>query len=136
MHRTLKEQGIYPYYVQKVQALESTDFPRRVIHCEWMLQRYRVYLNFLFALCLRMNQDLLGMLFSTAITLGCDENPHARQNKKSITKHYQKSALLRTTIIFSECMNERMIIKTVHRRRKESNFGVHFILIHYQHRFI
>ena len=39
MHRTLKEQGLYPYHVQKVQALESADFLRRVIYCEWLLQQ-------------------------------------------------------------------------------------------------
>ena len=31
LHRTSKEQGIHPYHVQKVQALEPADFPRRVI---------------------------------------------------------------------------------------------------------
>ena len=34
--RTLKEQGIDPYHVQKVQALEPADFPRRVIYFEWL----------------------------------------------------------------------------------------------------
>ena len=37
VHPTLKEQGLHPYHVQKVQALKYTDFPRRVIYCEWLL---------------------------------------------------------------------------------------------------
>ena len=32
VHRTLKEQGLHPYHVQKVQALEPADFPRRIIY--------------------------------------------------------------------------------------------------------
>ena len=34
VHRTLKEQALDPYHVQKVQALEPGDFPRRVIYYE------------------------------------------------------------------------------------------------------
>ena len=40
VHRTLKEQGSYPYHVQKVQALEPADFSRRGIYCE-SLKQYR-----------------------------------------------------------------------------------------------
>ena len=32
VHRTLKEQGLYPYHVQGVQALDPADFPRRLIY--------------------------------------------------------------------------------------------------------
>ena len=38
VHRILKEQGLRPYHVQKVQVLEAAHFPRRVIYCEWSLQ--------------------------------------------------------------------------------------------------
>ena len=31
LHRTLKEEGLHPFHVQKVQTLELADFPRRVI---------------------------------------------------------------------------------------------------------
>ena len=47
VHPTLKEQGLHPYHVQKVQALKYTDFPRRVIYCEWLLQQCRECPNFL-----------------------------------------------------------------------------------------
>ena len=32
VQRTLKEQGLHPYHIQKVQALEPADFPRRLIY--------------------------------------------------------------------------------------------------------
>ena len=34
VHRTLKEQGLHLYHVQKVQALEPADFPRHGIYCQ------------------------------------------------------------------------------------------------------
>ena len=47
VHHTLKEQGLHPYHVQKVQALEPADFLRCVIYCEWLLQQCRERSNFL-----------------------------------------------------------------------------------------
>ena len=47
VHHTLKEQGLHPYHVQKVQALEPADFPTRVIFCELWLQQCRERPNFL-----------------------------------------------------------------------------------------
>ena len=44
VHRTLKGQGLYPYHVQNVQALELADFPRRGIYCEWLLQQQQQHL--------------------------------------------------------------------------------------------
>ena len=38
VYRTLKEQGLHPHHVQKVQALAPADFSCRVIYCEWSLQ--------------------------------------------------------------------------------------------------
>jgi hypothetical protein len=34
---TLKEQGLYPYRVQRVQALEPNDYIRRQKFCEWAI---------------------------------------------------------------------------------------------------
>ena len=39
VHRTLKEQLLYPYHVQRVQALTPTDFAPRQNFCEWFLQK-------------------------------------------------------------------------------------------------
>ena len=47
VHRTLKEQGLDPHHLQKVQALEPPDSPRRIIYCEWLLQQCRERPNFL-----------------------------------------------------------------------------------------
>lgn len=37
--RILHEAQLYPYHVQKVQALLPTDYPLRVRFCEWLLQK-------------------------------------------------------------------------------------------------
>ena len=47
---TFIEQGLHLYHVQKVQALESTEFPFRVIYCEWLLQQCRECPNFLYCI--------------------------------------------------------------------------------------
>lgn len=39
--RTLNEQGLYPYHIQRVQALKPADLPRRVRFCDWLLQKNR-----------------------------------------------------------------------------------------------
>ncbi|KAJ3659552.1 hypothetical protein Zmor_011236 [Zophobas morio] len=57
VHRTLKEQGLHPYHVQKMQALEPADFSRRVIYCEWLLQQCREQLN---TLTFIVNDRLVG----------------------------------------------------------------------------
>ncbi|RZC38176.1 HTH Tnp Tc3 2 domain containing protein, partial [Asbolus verrucosus] len=44
--RTLKEQGLHPYHVQKVQALKPEDFPRRIYFCEWLLANQAENPNF------------------------------------------------------------------------------------------
>ena len=66
MHRTLKEQNLYPYHVQKVQALEPTDFPHRVIYCELLLQQ-------------RCEFTLDGVFISHNTHIWSDENLQARQ---------------------------------------------------------
>lgn len=38
---TLHENQLYPFHVQRVQALQPEDFPRRVEFCEWFLQQQR-----------------------------------------------------------------------------------------------
>jgi hypothetical protein len=36
--RTLHEQGLHPYHLQRVQHLKSEDPPRRIAFCQWLLQ--------------------------------------------------------------------------------------------------
>jgi hypothetical protein len=37
--RTLKEQGLHPYHVQRLQTLQPNDYIRRQEFCEWVLQK-------------------------------------------------------------------------------------------------
>ncbi|CAH2000578.1 unnamed protein product, partial [Acanthoscelides obtectus] len=38
--QTLREEGLYPLHVQRVQALQPDDFPARVRFCEWLLHQH------------------------------------------------------------------------------------------------
>ncbi|KAJ4427551.1 hypothetical protein ANN_25199 [Periplaneta americana] len=44
--RLLKEYQLYPYHLQRVQALSSADYPARVRFCQWFLQQCGVNPNF------------------------------------------------------------------------------------------
>lgn len=37
--KILKEQQLYPYHLQRVQALSPADFPARITFCNWFLQK-------------------------------------------------------------------------------------------------
>ncbi|RZC36383.1 hypothetical protein BDFB_013674, partial [Asbolus verrucosus] len=40
VHRILKEKDLHPYNIQKVQALQLGDPPRRMNYCQWLLEQY------------------------------------------------------------------------------------------------
>ncbi|KAJ4438173.1 hypothetical protein ANN_14112 [Periplaneta americana] len=44
--RLLKEYHLYPYHLQRVQALSPADYPARVRFCQWFLQQCGVNPNF------------------------------------------------------------------------------------------
>lgn len=44
--RTLNDSLLYPYHIQRVQALLPRDFPCRIIFCQWYLTRLAVDPNF------------------------------------------------------------------------------------------
>ncbi|KAJ4437983.1 hypothetical protein ANN_13922 [Periplaneta americana] len=44
--RLLKEYQLYPYHLQRVQALKPADYPARVRFCQWFLQQCGVNPNF------------------------------------------------------------------------------------------
>ena len=81
MHRTLKEQHLHPYHVQKAQALEPVDFPRRVIYCECLLRQWREHPNFLNCILFTDEAAFTSTaVFNTYNThTWSDETPHARQ---------------------------------------------------------
>lgn len=37
--KILRENQLYPYHIQRVQALLPADFPQRVVSCTWLLQQ-------------------------------------------------------------------------------------------------
>ena len=81
VHRTLKEQSLYPNDVQKLQGLGSTDFPRRVIYCKWLSQQCRERPNFLKCILYTREAGFArNTVFNSHNThIWFDENPHARQ---------------------------------------------------------
>ncbi|CAH1987749.1 unnamed protein product [Acanthoscelides obtectus] len=38
--QTLRDEGLYPFHVQRVQALQPDDFPARVRFCQWLLHQH------------------------------------------------------------------------------------------------
>lgn len=77
--KVLREQGLYPYHLQPVQALLQTDYPARVTFCQWFLEQ-----------CVG-NPDFSGCIFFTDEAqftrdgiinfhnqhVWADDNPHA-----------------------------------------------------------
>ncbi|CAH2019449.1 unnamed protein product [Acanthoscelides obtectus] len=45
--QTLREEGLHPFHVQRVQALKPDDFPARVRFCEWLLHQHDINPDFL-----------------------------------------------------------------------------------------
>ena len=81
MQRILKEQGLHPHYLQKMQVLEPADSSRSVIYCEWLLQQCHERPNFLN--CIRFTDKAgftLNPVFNSHNThIWSYQNPLARQ---------------------------------------------------------
>ena len=78
VHRTLKEQLLYPYHVQRVQALTPTDFAPRQNFCEWFLQKINGDANFLSRI-LATNEATFprdGIVNFYNLHSYAEENPH------------------------------------------------------------
>ncbi|XP_046145706.1 uncharacterized protein LOC123989034 [Osmia bicornis bicornis] len=39
VHRVIREEGLRPYRIQKVQALRESDYQQRTNFCQWMLRK-------------------------------------------------------------------------------------------------
>lgn len=76
--RILKAQQLYPYHIQRVQALLPRDFPQRMVFCQWILQK-----------CVQHPQFLSHVLFTDEASfsreaiinyhnnhLWAEDNPH------------------------------------------------------------
>ena len=84
--RTLREQLLYPYNVQRVQALRPADYPRRVAFCTWFLRQVQQDADFPRYI---LATDEAGFtregIFNYHNThVWADENPHAIQ-----PRHFQ-----------------------------------------------
>lgn len=77
--RTVHEQLLYPYHIQRVQALNPTDYEQRLIFCRWFLHRCNQTPNFpALILC----TDEAGFTRSGILNyhnnhVWADQNPHA-----------------------------------------------------------
>lgn len=77
--RTLHEQGLHPYHVQRVQALQPGDPIRRIAFCQWFLQKLEQEPNFLNNLLMTDEAGFTreGIFNSRNTHVWSDENPHA-----------------------------------------------------------
>lgn len=77
--RILKDQQLYPYHIQRVQALLPADFPKRLNFCEWLLQKItenNQFLNFiLFTDEANFSRNSIQNFHNNH--LWAQENPHA-----------------------------------------------------------
>lgn len=77
--RILKEQQLYPYHIQRVQALLPRDFPDRVGFCQWYLQKVAENPNFdkqiLFTDEANFSRNSIQNFHNNH--LWAEENPHA-----------------------------------------------------------
>jgi hypothetical protein len=76
--RILHEQSLYPYHIQRLQALTPPDHRARVVHCHWLLAKYfvnpRFVANILFTDEAGFTRDSVVNFHNTHIWL--DDNPH------------------------------------------------------------
>lgn len=89
--RRINEQGLYPFHLTKVQALNEEDYPRRVNFCQWLITRLHEDRQFLNKI---LWSDEAGFSREGIFNVHnehvwSDENPHATkikgyQNKFSV----------------------------------------------------
>ncbi|KAJ4440477.1 hypothetical protein ANN_08618 [Periplaneta americana] len=86
--RLLKEYQLYPYHLQRVQALSPADYPARVRFCQWFLQKCGVNPNFpalvLFTDEAQFTRDGITNFHNQHVGLWGYENPRA-----TVPSHHQ-----------------------------------------------
>lgn len=77
--RILKRQQLYPYHIQRVQALLPRDFPPRLTFCQWMQARITQKPNFVGEIMFtdEANFSRDGIFNYHNNHIWADENPHA-----------------------------------------------------------
>lgn len=75
----LKEQQLYPYHIQKVHALLPDDYQRRIMLCQWFIQKCDDDDNFLSKVLFtdEANFSRTGLVNLHNTHIWADENPHA-----------------------------------------------------------
>lgn len=73
--KTLHEQGLYPYHVQKVQHLFPEDYARRMEFCHWINNNHGVISHILFTDEATFTRD--GINNTRNYHVWSEENPHA-----------------------------------------------------------
>lgn len=82
----LRDQQLYPFHIQRVQALLPRDFPQRVAYCNWVSEKRAVFPEFLSQILFTDE----AKFSRNAITnyhnnhTWCEENPHVVRES-----HYQ-----------------------------------------------
>jgi hypothetical protein len=76
--RTLHEQGLHPYHIQRVQDLKPEDPPRRIAFCQWRLQKIDEEPNFLSIVLTTDEAEFTrdGVFNSHNTHIWSEENPH------------------------------------------------------------
>lgn len=82
--RTLHENLLYPYHLQRVQCLRPEDYPRRVEFCEWLLQRHRQDQEFISKILFTDEATFTrrGIANYHNYHIWADENPHQTRNAR------------------------------------------------------
>lgn len=74
----LKENLLYPFHIQRVQALLPTDFPPRIAFCQWLLQKMVQIPQFLMLILFtdeaNFSRNAIRNFHNNHVW--CDENPH------------------------------------------------------------
>lgn len=82
--RTLRENLLHPYHIQRVQFLEETDFPRRMQFCQWLLRRHGEDLEFASNILFtdEANFSRRGVMNYHNYHHWAEENPHITRNAR------------------------------------------------------
>jgi hypothetical protein len=74
----LREQQLYPYHIQRVQALLPRDFPQRLTFCRWILQKIAQNPQYIAEVLFtdEANFSRNAIMNFHNKHLWCDENPH------------------------------------------------------------
>lgn len=82
--RTLQEQLLYPYHIQRVQALRPQDYPVRTAFCEWFQEQHEqnVFFSRNILACDESMFTRDGIINYHNVHIWADANPHAIRHSR------------------------------------------------------